>query len=151
MGQSEKRLTATNSKGLPGGEVIEARSAAGAAAVRAVLNGASVSEAYQQQSIALPPVGTPVTDSVAPWALQAGDVGMLKDHTVMGPGQRQGACVRTGPSCRPCQFGAGLPGMVRSGEVRRRFSGHTVTRQQRKSAVVRHWYEMSYPRERIAL
>lgn len=64
----------------------EARSAAGAAAVQAALNGASVTEAYQQQNIALPSVGAQVTAPVAPEALQAGDVGMWKNRLVMALG-----------------------------------------------------------------
>lgn len=68
------------------GDVAEARNAAGAAAVQAVLNGTSVQEAYQQQGIELPPVGTQLADPVAPTALRAGDVGMCTDHMVMALG-----------------------------------------------------------------
>lgn len=73
---------------LPSGETTEARSAAGAQAVRAALNGASVSEAYQQAQppISVPPPGTPVTEPVSPTQLKAGDVGMWKDHMVMALG-----------------------------------------------------------------
>ncbi|MBI3215349.1 MAG: hypothetical protein HYZ38_16085 [Mycobacterium sp.] len=71
---------------LPSGEVTEARSPVGAEAVRAALNGASVSESYQKSGITLPPAGTPVTEPIPPTKLQAGDVGMWKDHQVMALG-----------------------------------------------------------------
>ena len=71
---------------LPSGEVTEARTPVGAEAVRAALNGASVSEAYQQAGITLPPAGTPVTEPIPPTQLQAGDVGVWKDHMVMALG-----------------------------------------------------------------
>lgn len=72
---------------LPSGDVVEARSAQGAQAVQAALNGAPVSEAWQQAAgIALPPAGTPVTDPVPPTKLMAGDVGMWKDHQVLALG-----------------------------------------------------------------
>ncbi len=67
-------------------EVFEGRNAVGAAAVMAVINGATVIEAYQQQNVALPTVGTEVPDPVAPGALQAGDVGMWTDRMVMALG-----------------------------------------------------------------
>lgn len=41
-------------------ELSEARSPAGAEAILAVLNGASVGEAYQRQGFDLPPVGSQV-------------------------------------------------------------------------------------------
>lgn len=74
---------------LPDGSTTEARSPVGAAAVRAILNGASVSEGYAQQGVNLPPPGTPVTDPVPPTQLKAGDVGVWKDHMVMALGNKQ--------------------------------------------------------------
>ncbi|CAN3132574.1 Biofilm regulator BssS [Mycobacterium sp. smrl_JER01] len=71
---------------LPSGEVTEARSPVGAEAVRAALAGSSVSESYQKAGITLPPAGTPVTEPIPPTKLQAGDVGMWKDHQVMALG-----------------------------------------------------------------
>lgn len=71
---------------LPSGEVTEARSPVGAEAVRAALAGSSVSESYQKAGITLPPAGTPVTEPIPPRKLQAGDVGMWKDHQVMALG-----------------------------------------------------------------
>lgn len=71
---------------LPSGEVIEARTPVGAEALRAALNGAPVSEAYQKAGVTLPPAGTPVTEPIPPTKLQAGDVGMWKDHMVMSLG-----------------------------------------------------------------
>jgi hypothetical protein len=44
---------------LPDGSTTEARSPVGAAAVRAILNGASVSEGYAQQGVTLPPPQAP--------------------------------------------------------------------------------------------
>jgi hypothetical protein len=71
---------------LPDGTTVHAPSAHAADAVRAALNGASVSEAYQQAGITVPPAGTPVLDPVAPGELRAGDVGVWKDHLVMALG-----------------------------------------------------------------
>ncbi|MGD9633891.1 MAG: hypothetical protein AB7U97_11490, partial [Pirellulales bacterium] len=71
---------------LPSGEVTEARSPVGAEAVRAALAGSSVSESYQKAGVTLPPAGTPVTEPIPPTKLQAGDVGMWKDHQVMALG-----------------------------------------------------------------
>ncbi|MGB3354405.1 DUF4226 domain-containing protein [Mycobacterium sp. SMC-4] len=72
---------------LPDESVTEARTAQGAAAVRAALNGTPVAEAWQQAAgVALPPAGTPVTEPVPPTQLKAGDVGMWKDHMVMALG-----------------------------------------------------------------
>ena len=78
----------TTEVALPDGSTTEARSPVGAAAVRAILNGASVSEGYAQQGVTLPPPGTPVTDPVPPAQLKAGDVGVWKDHMVMALGNK---------------------------------------------------------------
>ena len=74
---------------MPDGSTTEARSPVGAAAVRAILNGSSVSEGYAQQGVTLPPPGTPVTDPVPPAQLKAGDVGVWEDHMVMALGNKQ--------------------------------------------------------------
>ncbi len=79
----------TTEVSLPNGATTEARTPAGAAAVRAILGGASVSEGYAQQGVTLPPPGTPVTDPVPPTQLKAGDVGVWKDHMVMALGNKQ--------------------------------------------------------------
>lgn len=79
----------TTEVALPNGATTEARTPAGAAAVRAILGGASVSEGYAQQGVTLPPPGTPVTDPVPPTQLKAGDVGVWKDHMVMALGNKQ--------------------------------------------------------------
>ena len=71
---------------LPDGTTAHAPSEQAATALRAALNGASVSDAYQQAGITLPPAGSPVLDPVAPGKLLAGDVGMWKDHMVMALG-----------------------------------------------------------------
>ncbi|MBU8819281.1 DUF4226 domain-containing protein [Mycolicibacterium goodii] len=73
-----------------GNEVkVEARTEQSAAATRAHLNGQSVAESYADQNITLPPPGTPISDDkimVSPNKLQAGDVGVFKDHLVMALG-----------------------------------------------------------------
>ncbi len=79
----------TTEVALPDGSTAEARSPLGAEAVRAILNGSSVSEGYAQQGVNLPPPGTPVTDPVPPTQLKAGDVGVWKDHMVMALGNKQ--------------------------------------------------------------
>jgi Domain of unknown function (DUF4226) len=71
---------------LPDGSTAHAPSPQAATALRAALNGASVSDAYQQAGITLPPAGSPVLDPVPPGHLQPGDVGVWKDHMVMALG-----------------------------------------------------------------
>ena len=71
---------------LPDGTTTHAPNGQAATAVRAALNGASASDAYQQAGVSLPPPGTPVVNPVAPGDLQAGDVGVWKDHQVMALG-----------------------------------------------------------------
>ena len=71
---------------LPDGSTVHAPNAQAATAVRAALNGASTSDAYQQAGVTLPPAGTPVLNPVAPGDLQAGDVGVWKDHQVIALG-----------------------------------------------------------------
>ena len=71
---------------LPDGTTAEARTDAGANAVRSALNGTPVADAYRQAGVELPPPGTPVTDPLPPTKLQAGDIGVWKDHMVMALG-----------------------------------------------------------------
>jgi hypothetical protein len=71
---------------LPDGTSTEARSAQGVTAVKAVLNGATVSDAWHQAGVTVPPPGTPVTAPIPPTQLRAGDVGVWKDHLVMAMG-----------------------------------------------------------------
>jgi hypothetical protein len=71
---------------LPDGTTAHAPNVQAANAVRAALNGATASDAYQQTGVTLPPPGTPVLNPVAPGDLQAGDVGVWKDHQVMALG-----------------------------------------------------------------
>lgn len=72
---------------LPSGcELVYARSAAGGAALAAVISGVSVAEAYEHQGIALPPVGTRVNDPVPFESLWAGDVGMCIDDLAVALG-----------------------------------------------------------------
>jgi hypothetical protein len=71
---------------LPDGTTAEAPSAQAASAVRAAVAGASVSDAYQQAGVTVPPAGSPVLDPIAPGSLRAGDVGMWKDHLVLALG-----------------------------------------------------------------
>lgn len=89
MDRDTHRATTPATPSRYGGEAVEARTATGAAAVLAVLNGASVADAYLQQAIVLPPAGTPLNDPVAPQCLRAGDVGVWKDHlaTALGGGE----------------------------------------------------------------
>ncbi|WP_175611291.1 hypothetical protein [Mycobacterium sp. SP-6446] len=71
---------------LPDGTTVHAPNVQAATAVRASLNGVSASDAYQQAGVSLPPPGTPVLNPVAPGDLQAGDVGVWKDHQVIALG-----------------------------------------------------------------
>ena len=70
---------------LPDGTTIHAPNAQAANAVRAALNGAP-SDAYQQAGVTLPPPGTPVLSPVGPGDLQAGDVGVWKNHQIIALG-----------------------------------------------------------------
>ena len=85
-GQNRVEALPVGGRAASSGDMTYARSPVGAEAVRAALNGASVSEAYQQAGITLPPAGTPVTEPIPPTQLQAGDVGVWKDHMVMALG-----------------------------------------------------------------
>lgn len=71
---------------LPNGESAEARTVQGATAVKAAVGGAPVADAWHQAGVNVPPPGTPVTDPIPPTKLQAGDVGVWKDHLVLALG-----------------------------------------------------------------
>jgi hypothetical protein len=71
---------------LPDGSTTHAPNVQAANAARAALTGANPADAYQQAGVTLPPPGTPILNPVAPGDLQAGDVGMWKDHQVMALG-----------------------------------------------------------------
>ncbi len=60
---------------LPNGQVVEAGGEQAAAVMRAVLTGSSVTDAFKDAGVDLPPPGTPVTAPVAPSALAPGSVG----------------------------------------------------------------------------
>lgn len=85
-GATPEPPAATADVELPDGQTVQARTPEGAAAVRAVLGGASVREGWEQANVALPPPGTPVTEPLPPTQLKAGDVGVWKDHMVMAMG-----------------------------------------------------------------
>jgi hypothetical protein len=86
VGNSGALPVANTDVKLPDGTTTHAPTAQAATAVRAALNGASAADAYQQAGVTLPPPGTPVLNPVAPGDLQAGDVGVWKDHQVMALG-----------------------------------------------------------------
>lgn len=71
---------------LPSGGTVTAENAAVAKAGRAVLDGASVDDAYRQAGITLSPPGSPVTAPVSPSRLVFGDIGQYTDHRVMALG-----------------------------------------------------------------
>jgi hypothetical protein len=86
VGNSGSAPVSSTDVKLPDGSTTRAPNAQAATAVRAALNGASTSDAYQQAGVTLPPAGTPVLNPVAPGDLQAGDVGVWKDHQVIALG-----------------------------------------------------------------
>ncbi|WP_232538318.1 hypothetical protein [Mycobacterium intracellulare] len=71
---------------LPAATTADARSAQGATAALAALNGLPVAEAWHQAGVTVPPPGTPVTSPIPPTLLKAGDIGVCKDHLVMALG-----------------------------------------------------------------
>jgi hypothetical protein len=74
---------------LPDGGIVTAPSPAVAEALRAVLAGTTVSEAYHRQGITLPPPGSAVPHPVDPSRVTTGDVAMFTDHHVIAvDGQR---------------------------------------------------------------
>lgn len=71
---------------LPDGTSTDARTSQGATAAKAALNGATVTDAWHQAGVTVPPPGTPVTAPIPPTQLKAGDVGVWKDHLVIALG-----------------------------------------------------------------
>ncbi|KMV22052.1 DUF4226 domain-containing protein [Mycobacterium heckeshornense] len=74
---------------LPSGGTVTAENPAVAKAGRAVLDGASVDDAYRQAGITLSPPGSPVTAPVSPSRLMFGDIGQYTDHRVMALGDNK--------------------------------------------------------------
>lgn len=72
---------------LPDGTTVQAPTEQIATAMRSALGGASVSDAYQQAGIILPPPGTPVPNPVLSLDVQPGDVGVSTDHLAMALGE----------------------------------------------------------------
>ncbi|MGH3556020.1 MAG: DUF4226 domain-containing protein [Mycobacterium sp.] len=72
---------------LPDGSTVTVDNPAVAKAGRAVLEGASINDAFQQAGIALSPPGTPVTAPVSPSRLAFGDIGQYTDHRVLALGE----------------------------------------------------------------
>ncbi|GBE67818.1 hypothetical protein MFM001_42800 [Mycobacterium sp. MFM001] len=74
---------------LPSGGTATAENPAVAKAGRAVLDGASVDDAYRQAGITLSPPGSPVTAPISPSRLVFGDIGQYTDHRVMALGDNK--------------------------------------------------------------
>ncbi|GAB4911679.1 hypothetical protein [Mycobacterium avium] len=65
---------------MPDGSAVTATTAQHAAAVRAVLNGATVSDGWKQAHVELPPPGTPVTAPADPSHLVPGQIAQFKSR-----------------------------------------------------------------------
>ncbi|SOJ57072.1 hypothetical protein MSIMFB_04550 [Mycobacterium simulans] len=65
---------------MPDGSPVTATTAQHAAAVRAVLNGSSVSDGWKQAHVELPPPGTPVTAPADPSHLVPGQIAQFKSR-----------------------------------------------------------------------
>ncbi|QLK92857.1 DUF4226 domain-containing protein (plasmid) [Mycobacterium avium subsp. hominissuis] len=65
---------------MPDGSPVTATTAQHAAAVRAVLNGSTVSDAWKQDHVDLPPPGTPVTAPADPSHLVPGQIAQFKSR-----------------------------------------------------------------------
>jgi hypothetical protein len=77
----------TTSVNLPDGETRAAPNPAVANAVRAVMAGDNVNDAYAKYDLALSPPGTPVTaGAISPSKLEFGDTGQFTDHRVVALG-----------------------------------------------------------------
>lgn len=74
------RLEATDTSPFLGIAMAGARTPASAQAMRDYLAGSTIDDAYQQNGMPLPPVGTPVANPVAATALRCGDIAVFKDH-----------------------------------------------------------------------
>ena len=68
---------------LPDGDVVNAPTPQIANAIRAVLDGTPLSEAFHKQGIAVPPPGTAVPHPVPPTDLVTGDIGMFTDRQAL--------------------------------------------------------------------
>nr|WP_172686893.1 DUF4226 domain-containing protein [Mycobacterium avium]AKT73012.1 hypothetical protein MASH_00004 [Mycobacterium avium subsp. hominissuis] len=65
---------------MPDGSPVTATTAQNAAAVRAVLNGSTVADAWKQAHVELPPPGTPVTAPADPSHLVPGQIAQFKSR-----------------------------------------------------------------------
>jgi len=65
---------------MPDGSPVTATTAQHAAAVRAVLNGSTVGDAWKQNHVELPPPGTPVTAPADPSHLVPGQIAQFKSR-----------------------------------------------------------------------
>jgi len=91
---------------LPDGETVTAASPQLAAAIKAAAGGASISDAFHQQGITIPPPGTAVTNPIDPLQLAPGDIGMFTDRHALAlghdkailDGQIQHTATVSGPS-----------------------------------------------------
>ncbi|EUA13567.1 hypothetical protein I545_4672 [Mycobacterium kansasii 662] len=72
---------------LPNGETVTAANPQLAAAIKAAAGGVPIPDAFQQQGIALPPPGTPVTDPIDPARLEPGDIGFFVDRHTLALGR----------------------------------------------------------------
>lgn len=72
---------------LPNGESVTAANPQLAAAIKAAAGGMPISDAFQQQGIAIPPPGTPVTDPIEPSSVAPGDIGIYTDRHALGLGR----------------------------------------------------------------
>ena len=63
---------------MPDGQVVTAPDAQSAQVMRSVLGGTSVTDAFKQVGVDLPPPGTPVTDPVDPSDHAAGQCGAVR-------------------------------------------------------------------------
>lgn len=74
---------------LPNGETVTAASPQLAAAIKAAAGGTPIADAFQQQGIAIPPPGTPVTDPIEPSSVAPGDIGIFTDRHALGLGRNK--------------------------------------------------------------
>ncbi|GJN96098.1 hypothetical protein NJB1907f44_34500 [Mycobacterium marinum] len=85
-GEPQPLPTGSTKVTLPNGDTITAASPELAAAINATAGGAAIADAFQQQGIAIPPPGTPVSDPIDPARLAAGDIGMFTDRHALALG-----------------------------------------------------------------
>jgi Domain of unknown function (DUF4226) len=91
---------------LPDGETVTAASPQLAAAIKAAAGGASITDAFQQQGITIPPPGTAVTNPIDPLQVAPGDIGIFTDRHALAlshdkallDGQMQHIATVSGPS-----------------------------------------------------